>query len=197
MKRVSHISNRATRNSNHGFTVVELLVVLLVGGILMGLAAIQARTGQLAFRASGAQTRLKGKLHTAREYALSHQRPVLLVFAADGRLLFHEVDSAVSQPEIGELALRFEDEMRFARVEGQGPAPDDLCSTGGTSVLNGREGLQFNSEGRLVDADGEPVSGCFYIAGIPGKSDMSRAVSLFGPTGRLRTYQWQANQWVR
>lgn len=197
MKPACRTPTRTRGKADQGFSLIEVMIVLLLGALLMSVAGMSARSGQLAFRANGAQARLKGKLHTAREYALSHQRPVLLVFTADGRLLFNEVDSAVSQPEIVDLAVQFEGDMGFGRLEGQGTVQDELCETGGTTVLNGREGLRFNPEGRLVDADAEPVSGCFYLADNTSTPTMSRAISLFGPTGRLRTFEWRNDQWAR
>jgi prepilin-type N-terminal cleavage/methylation domain-containing protein len=179
-----------------GFTLIEIMIVVALGACLMAFAVFSAGNGLTAFKASSAMDALRARLQVARDTAISRQRDVQLTFVGNNRLRFSVVNPDGTLTQVDELFL--EGDTTFTTFAGQAAAPDTWCTNvaNGFRNMNGLLTLRFNSDGALVDsATRNIVSGCLYL-GKPNAPPTARAVSLFGATGRARTYKWSNNTWV-
>ena len=99
------------RIAPRGFTLLELLVVLVVLGILLGMVSISAAPSERQVFQSEAQ-RIALLLQLARDEAIVRNRPLAFEIAPDAyRFLVREEEQWL--PIVGDDALR---ERRFARA---------------------------------------------------------------------------------
>jgi prepilin-type N-terminal cleavage/methylation domain-containing protein len=179
-----------------GFTLIEIMVVVALGACLMAFAVLSAGNGLTAFKASSAMDALRARLQVARDTAISRQRDVQLTFVDARTLRFSVVNPDGTLTQFDELVL--EGDTNFVRFAGQAAAPDGWCTdvANGFANMNNQLTLRFNSNGAMIDsATRNMVSGCFYL-GKPNTPPTARAISLFGPTGRARTYKWSNSSWA-
>lgn len=122
-----------------GFTLLELLVVLTLVGLILGLAAPRLSAGVPGVSARAAVRDVAALLQTARNRAVTEQRPVIVAVDGEGRSLALDDDRLRLDPEV-ELAVvgaRSEAaELRFY--------PDG--STSGASLRLGRPGHRYRVE---------------------------------------------------
>ena len=104
-----------------GFTLLELLVVVLIAGLVLGMLATGARGGDPRLALEAAAQRLGDALATARSEAILHDRPVRVVIA--GERLPAGVRESFSGPEKNSIVF-----------QGDGSA------SGGVITLAGRGG---------------------------------------------------------
>jgi len=74
----------ACQNSEHGFTLVELLVVLAVAGILAGLTIVGFATLLPKYRLDGAAATVRSDLYSAKIQAANAKRQYRVSFNANG-----------------------------------------------------------------------------------------------------------------
>jgi prepilin-type N-terminal cleavage/methylation domain-containing protein len=193
-RRPQAIQNRAA--SSAGFTILELLLVIAIGVTLAAFGLIRIQGGLAAFRANGSMSTLKAKLQSARELAISRQRDIAITINGTTGVTFYVVNPDATQTQVDKM--EFESGVTFTTFGGQGTPSDTWCSDAANLFrnLNTKTTLRFNSDGALIDSTTRNiVSGCFYM-GRAGEPETSRSVSLFGGTGRARTYKWSATTWI-
>jgi prepilin-type N-terminal cleavage/methylation domain-containing protein len=190
---------RRTRRhrSEQGFSVLELLLVIAIGGTVMGIALFSTKYARAAFQANGAMETLKSRMLAAREMAIARQRDIAIAFIGTDTVRFMMINPDATTTQVDELTM--EGKVIFTTFNGQGaPADQTWCTDGANAfrVLNGQGTLRFNSDGALVDAvTRNIVSGCLYV-GKANDPETARAISLFGATGRARTYKFMSAAWV-
>lgn len=183
-----------------GFSLVELLLVLALGGTLLATSIIMTRSGVTSFKASGALDSVRGQLHVAREQAISRQRTVRLT-VSDTKIDLFEVPPDPDDDEVKIGTVMLPGDLKFQRLEtGDARPSDSWCAAGATTPVlytsDLAEKLRFNSDGSLTDDTGALVSGCLYL-GETGKLTTARAISIFGSTGALRPFKWNGDAWIR
>ena len=182
-----------TQRADEGFSLPELLVVLLVGGVLAAIALATTKSAVTTLNSSSAMDTLKARLNVAREAAISRQRDVVVTFVGTNVVRFFVVNPDATQTQIDEA--RMEGDVTFTTFAGQGTVNDPQvpwCNDGANAfrILNGIATLRFNSDGALINsANRQIVSGCLYI-GKPGSPATARALSVFGTTGRSRAFNF-------
>ncbi len=72
------IGRSQVRSRHHGFTLIELLVVLVILGLGLAVAVPRFTAGQPALAARSAARQLVAGLQSARNLAITRNRPVLL-----------------------------------------------------------------------------------------------------------------------
>ena len=75
-------------------------------------------------------------------------------------------------------------------------APDtpDAFGIHGAIDFGAAAGIYFNSDGTLIDQNGNPTNGSVFLA-LPNQPQSFRAVTILGGTGRIRGYRWNGAQW--
>jgi Tfp pilus assembly protein FimT len=199
-ERVNQHTDTLHRSGRHaGFTVIELLIVMSLGIALAAFAVFQSRAGMSTFRANSAMNSLKAKLNSTREMAMSRQRDIKITFNGTNGVDFFMVNPDASLTKVDNVAL--EGGSTFVSTFDQltGKTNLDSWCTDSKNLfanLDGQTTLRFNSDGALIDGTTRQlVSGCMYI-GVSGTNSTARAISLFGSTGRMRTYRYVASAWV-
>jgi prepilin-type N-terminal cleavage/methylation domain-containing protein len=74
-------------------------------------------------------------------------------------------------------------------------APDAFGLKAGGIAFGAATSFLFNSDGTLIDQNGNPLNGTVFMA-IPSVARSFRAVTVMGGTGRIRGYKWDGLRWV-
>jgi type II secretory pathway pseudopilin PulG len=181
-----------------GFSLVDTMVSLAVFGILSAMALIQVGQSVPAMRADGAMRVVMGQLNQARELAISQRRYMQVRFTAPNQMQIIRTNVNTTGTVIGTTVLStvfFEGAVTFNKFAS---IPDTPDAFGMPSAINFGTAttLQFTTEGLFVDQTGNPLNGTVVVAS-PNIVNSSRAVTIFGSTGRVRAFRWDGRSWVR
>jgi prepilin-type N-terminal cleavage/methylation domain-containing protein len=196
----------ATRQSQRGFSMVELLVVVTIILILVAAALVTMVPTVQNSRANAGMELVLGEMRRAHERAIDERRIYRMTFVAPNQI----------QLEVGQVAnvastitgttpafaqaqqtLTLPDGIQFTCVAGiptvATTVPDGLGSGANAidfDLANGGGGTQiyFQPDGRALDGANRMNDGVIYLA-LPGNLYSSRAVTLFGSTGRSKGWK--------
>jgi len=174
-----------------GFSAIDMLCVVSIMGIVSAMAVFQVEAGRSSVRGDGAARNLIAQLSTARELAISERRNVEVAFPGPNlvSLVRHEVPGGTTTLK----TVALESGVEFRLTDGVPDTPDAF----GNAVpidFGPAASVMFGTEGSLTDAAGNPVSGTVFMA-IPNQQRSTRAVTVLGPTGRVRGYRWDGAAW--
>ncbi len=174
-----------------GFTLNELLVTLAAIGILAGISVPLLDRAITDARASAGQRVVQGELQFARETALTTRREVEIVLRQPNQVRVVRVEPSATDVVLRDVTL--EHGVRFLQFPGQGGTPENPGSASAID-FGGASRLLFSTDGSLTDEAGLPVNGSIYL-GIASKPETARALTVFGPTGRVAAYRWTGSTW--
>jgi hypothetical protein len=165
----------------------------MVAGIAMTFGVIGIGSSMASYRARGAVATVKEVMTTAREMAVSQQRDVKVEFFAPNRIVFTRIEIPSGETKVREAVL--EGGMAFVRFAALDPTPD---AWGGNAAVafGAATALRFRSDGALVDQKNDYVNGRIFV-GSGSKTATAGFVSVFGATGRVRSYRVEGTTWVQ
>jgi prepilin-type N-terminal cleavage/methylation domain-containing protein len=183
---------RSRRQSAHGFSLVELLLVVALIAVLSGIAVgITPGVIRSAKGSSGA-SQVSSVLRRAREMAISRRRNIRVTFQGVNQVVLEQINV----PGPGTTALqtiRLEGRVEYARFAIL-DTPDGFGNA--TAVqLGGATPVMFTSEGMFTDANGDPTNATIRT-GIPGQVTTANAITILGATATIRQYRWDGSRWV-
>ena len=180
--------------SQGGWSLVEMMFVLGIIAVASSVAVMVMPRAVTAAKADSSIQRLESVLRTAREQSISQRRNVRVVFNPPNvvQVFRVEVTTPVTLTLISETAL--EGRAQFLLFPGIGDTPDAFGNSNAVSFGTATN-MQFTSEGSFVDQVGDQVNGTVFI-GVPNEPETARAVSVFGPTALIRTWNWDGRSWI-
>ena len=166
-------------------TLFEMLIVVVMIGILAGIAASRLDYGR--YRADGASRVVMAELSAAQRIAVSLQEDVIVTLPDSNRMQIHEDqdnDGAVGTGERVRMVV-LEDRYKF----GRGTMPDTPAPAEPTELTS----VKFRRDG---SAD---HGGTFYISApeYDPNCRRCRAVTLARATGRVVIYSYATGAWKR
>ena len=181
-----------------GFTLVELLMVVAVGGTLAGMSIMGFANAATSIRGDNGMIQVMSQLRMARDLAINQRRAMEVEFLAPNEIRIVRQDILAGTTLMNQFFL--EGTVQFLQFSGVPDTPDgfgdsDAIDFGG----NQNQQIGFVGDGMLVDLSnpavaGTPISGTVFL-GVPNQSASARAVTVFGGTGRVRGYTWIASEW--
>ena len=181
-----------------GFTLVELLMVVDVGGTLAGISIMGFANAATSIRGDNGMIQVMSQLRMARDLAINQRRAMEVEFLAPNEIRIVRQDILAGTTLMNQFFL--EGTVQFLQFSGVPDTPDgfgdsDAIDFGG----NQNQQIGFVGDGMLVDLSnpavaGTPISGTVFL-GVPNQSASARAVTVFGGTGRVRGYTWIASEW--
>jgi prepilin-type N-terminal cleavage/methylation domain-containing protein len=180
-----------------GFSLLEMIVMLSIMGILSTMAVVQIGQAVPAMKADGAMRVVMSQLNTARELAISQRRYMQVKFVAPNQIQIVRTDVNTAGAVIGTTVLSavlFESGITYNKITGLPDTPDAFGMSASVNFGTATT-IQFATDGELIDQTGGPLNGTIVLAS-PQIKNSSRAVTIFGSTGRVRGYRWNSNAWV-
>lgn len=187
----------------HGFSMVELLVVVTIILILVAAALVTMVPTVQNSRANAGMEMVLGEMRRAHERAIDERRIYRVTFVPPNQIQLDvgqvaNVASTITGTTPGfvqaQPPMTLPNGTQFICVGGiptGGTAVPDGLGSGGNAIDfdlgNGGGGTQiyFQPDGRALDGANRLNDGVVYVA-VPGNLYSSRAVTLFGATGRSK-----------
>ena len=191
------VFKRKKLNNQKGFSLPELIVVLLIIAILIVLALPQLISSRRAFRFSGVQRIIAASLSDARQEAMSQRTPVTVRYSdATKRIIIHggnfgaQGDAKNRSAELTGSGLE-QNELVYGQPGGAPSALGDSVTI--TALTAGEAVVTFHADGSVIDAANHPHNNglFFYNANYP--DDMAFAVSVLGAGGRVKIWRYNKN----
>lgn len=187
-------ANSKPRNQK-GFSLPELVVVLLVAAIILVIALPQIISSRRLFRFSGLQRQVATSLREARQEAMSQRKPVtfrydnsnkqIITFGGDFGALGDAKNVVVllagSGVEPGDL--------KYGRPTGV-PTSALSDTTNQTNLSSNAVEITFQPDGSVLDASGNPQNYALFFYHDKYRLDTAFAVSVLGAGGRIKVWRY-------
>ncbi len=184
--------------SAHGFTIIELLIVIAIG---LTVTAISFTLLQSAMNTSKANSALQialGQVRQLHERAIDERHTYRLTFTAPRTIQTDRIDfaGAVTTP-VFISSVDLPPDVSFTIVSGT-PTSGTPNSFGSATTaidlsVNNATGITqvyFQGDGRVLDSLNRVANGIVYMA-RPGDLTSTRAITIFGATGRAKGWKLQ------
>jgi type II secretory pathway pseudopilin PulG len=205
--------SKRTKRAELGFSLIEMVVVVALAFTVMAFAVMNTVGSSQNARANTAMDAVISQLRQARELAIARRRNVQVQFTAPNQIqltiltLPGEAVPPVIPPTFlndgvpGGLTFTL-----FAAL------PDTPMNFGKSTAISlqqpsggGAWTVMFTTSGAFCGTaqsaatlyqatNNNPVNASLFL-GIAGKSNTARAVTVFGATGRVRSYYWTGSSW--
>ena len=174
---------------------MEILLVagllMLVGGFSMIIIgpALEARNVEMAVRTVSTQ------MQRARQFSVDARRRTRVTFTTPDTITVDQQapvsqGGAWTQVSTVELPGDMELEIDAATVGSTGPpSPSGTYTTSQVADFSGASQVFFMPDGSAVTSAGILSNGVVYVA-LPSKVETTRAVTLFGSTGKIKRYKY-------
>jgi prepilin-type N-terminal cleavage/methylation domain-containing protein len=179
--------------SAQGFTALEVLLAVSIGAVVAGMSVISIRQSVPQLKADAARRTVQHQLRWAREIALTQRRTVEISFPGNNEIQLRRVELDGRLTDI--VHTQLEGQVQFTLFNDVPDTPDAFGRTAPVS-FGAANRLLFLSDGTFVDQTGRPLNGTVFMA-IPNQVTTSRAITVFGPTGRIAGYRWSGTEWQR
>jgi type II secretory pathway pseudopilin PulG len=182
-----------TLRSAAGFTLIETLLVVSFFSVMAGITIIAFSAAARQLRGDSNVRIVTWQLQVARELAMSQRRDVEVQFIAPNQIATfrHEIPNGTTLLS----TVYLEGNVHYQLFSGVPDTPDAFGNVAPISFGPATR-LQFTSEGTFVDQVGQPVSGSIFF-GVSAQKETARAITVFGPTGRVHGYRWDGSIWKR
>jgi prepilin-type N-terminal cleavage/methylation domain-containing protein len=209
---MSHSSGCRTRRDRArqaGFSLVEVMIVTAIMGVVTGIAVLTISSSRQGLIGDGAMRVVLAQMNQAKELAITQRRNMRLTFTGNNSVQI--VREEVPGPTLTTLSsVPFENRLQYLRPAGvpdltnpgNAPTLNELAAVASPSLStstavafgNGTTQIRFAPDGTLVDQDGNTVNGTVFVA-LTNQTLSTRAIAIFGSTGRIRAYRWDGRNW--
>lgn len=181
-----------------GFSLLEALIVVAIMLIALSYSFVKLQPAYKASRSTSAANQCFMLLRRYRQQAVDERKRYIVTFVGPNTIQVARWDVAVpvSPAPVGITQQQLATDINFQIVAGVPTAnPPDSFGNGGRAIdfgqgigLGGLNYVMFMPDGSAQDINGNLNNGVLYLA-INGDLYSSRAVSVFGATGRVREWQ--------
>jgi Tfp pilus assembly protein FimT len=195
------------RHPSSGFSALELLMSCLVMGVMVVAAVAEMQPTIQQFRANSAAYLIESQLRFARQSAIAQRRDVLFTIVNNDEITL-TINGAAVGAVGGNTTLSnvfLPPTIQFLQFAANGDTPDAF-GNGGTPCFNYSPApvgvcsnppvIQFQSDGTLIDGNGNQLNGSIFIA-VANMPTTARAVTILGATGQVRMYHATGSGWIQ
>lgn len=195
MPAVKVVKKEKYLTKNKGFSIPELLIVLLVGAIILVLALPQLISSRRLMKFSAMQKQVAASLVEARQEAMSQRRPI--IYAYDDRnkqlIIYGGSFGSFGDPknkvhDLAGFGVELND-IKYGRPGGvSASALND--TTNMTSLTRGMVEITFQPDGSVIDGSNNPQNNALFFYHNKYKKDAAFAVSILGAGGRIKIWRY-------
>ena len=184
------------------------MITLAIGFVMAGITLLALMPLYKQNHVDAAYDTTMSVIRTYRSQAIAQSKRYIITFAAPGtiQVQYWGVGVPVSPAPVTVATYQLPDDIQFAVQAGFPPAAPDGFGGGGTAIdfdqgmgLGSQNYIMFMPDGSSQDTMGNYDSGVVYMS-RPGDLNSSRAISVFGTTGRVRgwrLYSGAGTKWVQ
>ena len=187
---------------NRGFSLLELMIVIAIGLTMASVAFIALMPLFKKNHVDQGYDTTLSVLRTYRNLAVAQYTRYIITVPNSSTInvqswAFPPVGSTTSPAPVQVVAYALPQDIQFAVQAGfPSPGPDGF-GTGGTAVLfnactvleSGNPCLVFYPDGSVQDDQGNYNSGVIYLTQPTSNAYSSRAIDVYGTTGRVRGWR--------
>lgn len=179
----------------NGFSLPELLIVLLVISILVVLALPQISSSRRLFRFSGFQRQIGSMLNETRQNAMSQRQAITFRYDDAGKRVivyggtFGALGDAKNQKTDFATSGMETTEIIYGRPAGV-PTTALGDSSDLTPLASNAVDITFQPDGSVTDAGGTPVNKALFFYDSKSNKDTAFAVSVLGAGGRTKVWRY-------
>lgn len=192
---IQHNKIRTKLSKQKGFSLPELMVVLLVGAIILVLALPQIISSRRLFRFSGLQRQVATSLRESRQEAMSQRKPITFRYDnANKRIIIYGGDFGA----LGDSKNKIENlsgsgveagDVKYGRPTGvSSTALSD--STNLTALSSNAVDITFQADGSVIDASNNPQNYALFLYHDKNRLETAFAVSVLGAGGRIKVWRY-------
>jgi prepilin-type N-terminal cleavage/methylation domain-containing protein len=176
----------------NGFSLIEMMLVVGIMGVVTVMALFQIGSVRPYLKGDGAMRTVIAQMNTARELSISQRRNIQVTFIGNVITLTRQNIAVGTAPATTTdlAAIPMEGGVQFVATSGVANLPE--WTGGGYATV---ASIFFSSDGSLIGATGLPVNEIVFMT-IPNQARSLRAVTVAGPTGRIKGYKWDGGKWV-
>jgi prepilin-type N-terminal cleavage/methylation domain-containing protein len=205
--------SKRTKRAEQGFSLIEMIIVVALAFTVMAFAVINTVGSSQNARANAAMDAVISQLRQARELAIAKRRNVQVQFTAPNQiqLTILTLPGEAVPPVIPPTFLNdgVPGGSTFTLFAG---VPDTPMNFGKLTAISlqqpsggGAWSVMFTTSGAFCGTaqsaatlyqatNNNPVNASLFL-GVAGKTNTARAVTVFGATGRVRSYYWTGASW--
>lgn len=192
-----HKNKVKTSGSNNGFSVAELLIVLLVISIIVVFALPQIMSSRRMFRFAGVQRQIVTVLRETRQEAMSQRKPITFRYEdTNKQIVIYGGKFGVSGTgtnRVGQLADSglVKNDFKYGRPTGVSVAAlGDRTNI--TDLTDGVVEVTFQADGSVVDESDNPLNKALFFYHKNYPTDTAFAVSVLGAGGRIKIWKYSS-----
>jgi Tfp pilus assembly protein FimT len=186
---MSHVPDPSPRDA--GFSLIEQLALTGLIGVMASIALLFYSNAVATVQGDADLRILEWHLKLAREAAINQRRSVEVRFTQPNLVSVVRRDLPNGTTLLAQAY--FEHNTRYLVFPGTPDTPDGFGRATGLDFA-GAAVVMFTPDGMFTDGGGNALNGTISL-GQPGHPGTGRAITVFGPTGRIRTYRWNGSQW--
>ena len=185
------------KRTQQGFSLPEIVVVLLVIAILVVLALPQIISSRRLLRFTGMQRQVASSLVDARQAAMSQRTPITFRYNNSAKqAIFYGGSFGVvgdAKNKIVELSGSGVDATEIIYGRPSGVTASALADTSNlTPLASNIVDITFQPDGSVIDAGNNPTNNALFFYNNKYARDSAFAISILGAGGRVKV--WHYNQ---
>lgn len=178
-----------------GFSLVELVIVILIIAIVVVLALPQIISSRRLFRFSAIQRQVAASMRDARQEAMSQRSAITFRYENNNKriVFWGGAYGALNDSRNRVVALVGDgvasDELVYGRPSG---APAAALGDGSnmTALATSAVEIQFQPDGSVIDANNNPQNKAVFFYNSKSPQDTAFAVSVLGAGGRAKIWRY-------
>ena len=205
--------SKRTKRAQEGFSLLEMVVVVGLAFTVMCFAVMNTMSSTANAKANAAMDAVVSQLRQAREMAIAKRRNVQVQFTTPNQIqtTILTLPGEAIPPALPVVLLN--DGVSGGLSFYVFPSlPDTPMNFGNSTPINlqqptggGAWTVMFATSGAFCGTaqsaatlyqatTNNPVNASIFL-GVAGKTSTARAVTIFGATGRVRSYSWTGSSW--